>query len=192
MFHIKSNLRVPVIKRFTKSSHSLAGKHYILPLQVASKNGRLRFDIGHMLRAEVIVTMYFQTCRKVVQQLSQMSQSCPQVLLKLSQSCPTNPQWNGVCKDFKNQLGRDDEDRNSRDLGDREAAEERREQRRSGLSGAGHVDNHLAIIMFDNDIATITRTHGLPSGILSLSLSLSLSISSPGQGSIIIIITIIV
>ena len=30
------------------------------------------------------------------------------------------------------------------DLGDREAAEERREQRRGGLSGAGHVDNHLA------------------------------------------------
>ena len=40
------------------------------------------------------------------------------------------------------------------DLGDREAAEERREQRRSGLSGAGHVDNHLC----DNDIITITIT----------------------------------
>ena len=74
-----------------------------------------------------------------------MSQSCPQVLLKLSQSCPTNPQWNDVCKDFKNQLGRDNEDRMGRDLGDREAAEERREQRRGGLSGAGHVDNHLII-----------------------------------------------
>ena len=93
-----------------------------------------------------------QSCPTVVSNVPKLSPNSLQVVSKLSQSCPTNPQWNGVCKDFKNQLCRDDEDRNSRDLGAREAAEERREQRRSGLSGAGNVDNHLC----DNDIITIT------------------------------------